>query len=300
MSKRHIVIAGTGRAGTSFLVKFLGECGFETALEEGGWAERARAGGESRLDADGALPHVVKDPWLWTYCRNLDLEEVGVELLIVPVRELMSAAASRVLQERAAIAGTSAASREGLDVFAWTSAGVVFSLSTVDQARILAVGFHELLQWAISNDIRVVLLDFPRIVEDGEYLVNALWPVLESRVDRQVALAAFAEVADPSALRIRRQMGRDAISRNLMSDADAELGLDRAGLVMRIGELETHAANVSERFAAVESELADARAHGLSADRQVALLQAELANRAIRHGRIARLRRAIRRNLGRR
>jgi hypothetical protein len=246
VSSKHLVIAGTGRAGTSFLVQFLDACGLETAVEESEWSERARAGGERVLEADSDLPYVVKDPWLWTYCQTLDLDRLKIDALLVPMRDLTDAAASRVLQERVTLAETPWVDRA---VTGSTRGGVIYSLSIADQARILAVGFHDLLHWAVSNDIPTVLLDFPRLVEDRAYLVSALWPFLEGRVDRDTALAAFDRLADASAVRVRSQAGKVAAS------ADAEAGLDRAALEIRIGEVRGEADETRERLRAVEAEL---------------------------------------------
>jgi hypothetical protein len=253
------VIAGTGRAGTSFLVQFLDACGLETAVDESAWDERARAGGESVLDPDADLPYVVKDPWLWTYCRNLDLDRLGIDALLVPMRDLTEAAASRVLQERVTLAETPWFDR---DVTGGATGGVIYSLSVADQARILAVGFHELLHWAVSNDIPTVLLDFPRIVEDREYLVSALWPFLDGRVDRDAALAAFDRLADSSAVRVRSQAGEVAAS----DDGDA--GLDRAALAIRLGEVRAEVDEAHEQLGAVEAEVGRGKnyAESLEAD----------------------------------
>jgi hypothetical protein len=254
VSKSHLVIAGTGRAGTSFLVRFLDACGLETAAEGADWNARARAGGESVLDPDADLPYVVKDPWLWTYCRSLDLDRLKIDSLLVPMRDLMDAAASRVLQERVALAETPWVDRA---VAGGAAGGVVYSLSIADQARILAVGFHELLHWAVSNDIPTVLLDFPRIVEDRDYLVSSLWPFLDGRLNRDATLAAFDRVADSDAVRVGSQAGEVAAS-----GPDAEAGLDRAALAIRIGELRAEADELRaeaddtrERRSAVEAEL---------------------------------------------
>ena len=47
MTSRHLFIAGTGRAGTSFLVRYLTALGLDTRLTrhgEEGWDEEAHAG----------------------------------------------------------------------------------------------------------------------------------------------------------------------------------------------------------------------------------------------------------------
>lgn len=247
MSSKHLVIAGTGRAGTSFLVHFLDACGLDTAVGDSEWNERARAGGERVLDPDAELPYVVKDPWLWTYCQSLDLDRLSIDALLVPMRDLADAAASRVLQERVGLAETPWVDRA---VHGGATGGVIYSLSIADQARILAVGFHDLLHWAVSNGIPTVLLDFPRIVEDREYLVSALWPFLDGRIDRDAAFAAFDRLADSKAVRVRSHGGQVAAT-----DSDAEAGLDRAALAIRIGEVRAEADETREQLRAVEAEL---------------------------------------------
>ena len=84
--RHHVVIAGTGRAGTSFLVRFLNQCGLDTGSSTDTFDERTRAGLEHNL-LDKHAPYVVKDPWLFTYCEGVDLGAVTVDALLVPVRE---------------------------------------------------------------------------------------------------------------------------------------------------------------------------------------------------------------------
>ena len=63
MANRHIVITGTGRAGTTALVKLFDVCGVETRANDLRLYPTARAGLESRLAGDDS-PYVVKDPLL--------------------------------------------------------------------------------------------------------------------------------------------------------------------------------------------------------------------------------------------
>ena len=297
-SSNHIVIAGTGRSGTTFLVEFLAACGLDTGATATAWDARARAGLEHALDADGIdLPYVVKDAWLWVYCEHIDLTRRRIDALVVPVRDLTEAAASRVLQERAAIAETAWIDRDGLGVYAQTAGGVVYSLSVTDQSRILAVGFHRLLHWAVRNDITTVLLDFPRIVEDPEYLVSRLAPVLAGRVDQARALAAHAQVADQAAARV----GTEVAPPQGGGAGPSGEELDRAAIVIRTHELECEVdvarhqlAEMEHRLGAMEQELATARALAVQAADQFESLLVS------RSWRLTRPLRAIRRGLLRR
>jgi hypothetical protein len=225
------VIAGTGRAGTSFLVKFLQACGLHAGeLDDGDWIERARAGLELDLLSDDA-PQLVKDPMFFTYCNEINLDLVRIEALIIPVRELMAAATSRVLQERATMAETARSSRPLTHLRGGAAGGVVYSLDPVDQARILAVGFHQVIHWATANAVPLFLLDFPRIILDGDYLIDTLWPWLGSHCEKAVAHGAFDAIADPSALRIVKDPDE-----TLMADAALAARLDRDAMAMLVAE----------------------------------------------------------------
>jgi hypothetical protein len=209
--RRHAVIAGTGRAGTSFLVRFLDHCGLETNLANTAWSERARAGHEHALDSEQPLPYVVKDPLLFTYCADLDLELLHIDALIVPIRDPILAAESRVHQERLALLENPWFSRRlDAQLGGATPGGVVYSLDVVDQARVLAVGLHQMLHWALANELPLFLLEFPRLVEDSDYTIGRLSPWLQRHCSRDLAEQAFVEVADANAVTIKdRSLGLD-------------------------------------------------------------------------------------------
>jgi hypothetical protein len=86
----------------------------------------------------------------------------------------------------------------------------VFSLNPIDQARLLAVGFHELLHKLVQKDVPVVMLDFPRFIEDPQYLCAKLLPVLGGRVSRAHALDVHRRLADPAKVRVGRDLALDA------------------------------------------------------------------------------------------
>lgn len=191
--RHHAVIAGTGRAGTTFLVQFLGACG----VDIGGTSEfdeRANAGLEIPL-LDPRAPYLAKDPWLFTYCESLDLSEIHVDVVILPMRDMAEAVTSRLVQEKSRVIEVMP------DHFAWADAygvvpgGSVYSLEPLDLERILATGFYRVLRWAVAHEIPVVLLDFPRLVNDGDYLISNLWPWISKFCSRNQAEHAFAATA---------------------------------------------------------------------------------------------------------
>lgn len=98
MHANHIVIAGTGRAGTTCLVELLDACGFDTNRSGLDYFPEARAGLETNLAAPEA-PEVVKAPYLSFALGDLidwGFDPKRVRVLIVPVRNLDDTVASRL------------------------------------------------------------------------------------------------------------------------------------------------------------------------------------------------------------
>jgi len=210
----HVVIAGTGRAGTSFLVQYFDACGLETHLTSNPTAqldENANAGLEDLpLPGYHNSPYVMKSPWLYEIVDKLvERDDITLDAVIIPIRDIVEAATSRVVLEMRARYGD-----ENLDfnvaqwsTWARTAGGVVYSLNPLDQARVLAMGFHETVRTLVQKDVPIIFLDFPRLVNDGEYLWAKLSPILRDRINREAAIAAHAKLALPSKVRVGEELG---------------------------------------------------------------------------------------------
>ncbi len=214
---RHLLIAGTGRAGTSFLVQYLAALGLDTVVDRpdgGRWFEAAQAGFEFLPIGDAATwPYVIKSPWL-ADCIDAVLArtDIAIDAVIVPVRDLAEAAASRVITERRAVyerAPWQAQLDKTWDSAGQTPGGIVYSLHAIDQARILAVGFHHLVQRLVAADIPVVLLSFPRFIDDGNYLYARLRHLLPADVAEERALAAHRTLADSDKVRVGKELAEE-------------------------------------------------------------------------------------------
>ncbi|SFO37228.1 hypothetical protein SAMN05443579_102682 [Variovorax sp. PDC80] len=260
--KHHLLIAGTGRAGTTFLVQYLAECGLDTHIARDqyrGYDEDANAGLEDLPLNDPDAPYVIKSPWLFEYVeRVLADEQTVVDAVVIPMRGIVEAAASRTVNElraRHAMPGLHDDCKQW-ETWGTTAGGVVYSLNPIDQARLLALGFHELLHALVKRNVPIVLLDFPRFIEDPDYLHDALSATLGDGVDRASALRAHARVAEPSKVRIGRELAEPA------ADAEAvgtprlafpnHAALDRSALKREL-------ANASRRVAQLERQIAELR-----------------------------------------
>jgi len=208
----HLIITGTGRTGTTFLVQYLAACGLETHLTshpDGKLDENANAGLEDLPIHGHTLPYVVKSPWLFEMIDELVARtDITLDAVIIPMRNIVEAAASRVILEMRARYGN-----EHLDpgIARWenwgqTPGGVVYSLNPIDQARILALGFHETVRALVQKNVPIIFLDFPRLVDDAAYLWSKLESILQRRIGRQDAIAAHAKLADSSKVRAGKEI----------------------------------------------------------------------------------------------
>jgi hypothetical protein len=243
----HLLIAGTGRAGTSLLVKYLTGLGLDTQLSRHGknssWDESANAGLEDDLSIGDVnmFPYVVKSAWSSeTIDKILSRKNVKLDAVIVPVRDLIEAATSRTVIEKQHMHKTAtwmADLDQSWESWASTPGGVVYSLNPMDQARLLAVGFHHLIQKLTENEIPVVLLAFPKFANEPEYLFRCLKPFLSTDITKEFAKSVFEKIVDKEKIRV----GNEIQSNRRVEDAKRrypkQTEIDNMALRREIGNL---------------------------------------------------------------
>lgn len=197
----HIIIGGTGRAGTTLLVQYFTALGFDTGFT----LERAlsrvddisRSGLEhpyAKVKSAGRrLAYVAKSP---NYGQNLhdDLAsgDLVVKHCIIPVRELSAAAESRRHVTRQAIA----AGKQPGD----KQRGGIVGGPGADkrQERLLAVQFHRLVHTMLTFDVPIHFLKFPEFAKGQQDLFAALGPIMtEHGVSREESDRALEQVLRP-------------------------------------------------------------------------------------------------------
>lgn len=161
-----IIITGTGRAGTTYLVQLLTTLGLDTGYRAGDWGrdyyEHCSAGLERRLE-DPDAPLIVKDPKLCdTLSEILAGGRVRIAHALVPIRALDDATASRIR-----VGGNGK-----------TPGGLTGTSEPAAQRAVLAERFHHLVQTLVAHEIPHTFLDFPRFVTDPAYAYRQLRPIL--------------------------------------------------------------------------------------------------------------------------
>jgi len=209
-ASHHIIIAGTGRTGTTFLVRYLTELGIDTHCARNGVKQfdtNANAGLEDLPLVTGDLPWVIKCPWIGEYIDDiLASPNIKIDAAILPTRDLLEAATSRTILEMRSLHQSAPWMVQQFsktwENWGTTPGGMVFSLNPLDQARILAVGFHRLVQRLVDAQIPITFLGFPRFIEDSAYLFEGLSSILPETVTPQQALSAHQRTAEREKVRV--------------------------------------------------------------------------------------------------
>ncbi|MGI3183945.1 hypothetical protein [Nioella aestuarii] len=194
-----IIICGTGRAGTTLLVRILTSAGMDTGFKphrfKGVEENLGKAGLEKVVKRHKVdqLPQVVKAPLIVDVLPQLLKEnwfEIG--LAIIPIRDLAAAAASRKQVHRRAI--------EAGEDPAMVPGGLWKTDAPDNQHWVLAEQFYRTLEPLVAAEVPVVTMSFPRFAEDVDYFDRTLGPVLETRfgVDRERLRAAHAKECNPA------------------------------------------------------------------------------------------------------
>ena len=189
MPKHHIIISGTGRAGTTFLVQLLTCLDFDTGFSDITSAvfPESNAGMEWEILHPEA-PYIIKSPWLCDYLDDvLDGADICIDHAIIPVRDIYSAPESR-----RDVARRTDPHRYPGDV----PGGLWHTDDPQQQESVLTNQLYKIIYTITKRDIPVTLLYFPRFISDSEYLYRKLEALLKG-ITYESFLGVFRRVALP-------------------------------------------------------------------------------------------------------
>jgi hypothetical protein len=200
MPRHHLIISGTGRAGTTFLVQLLTELGLDTgfANSHAQIYENANAGMEFDIRNPNA-PYIIKSPGLCDYLDDaLQGDEIIVDYAIIPMRDLYSAA-----QSRRHVTSKADPNLAVVPGGLWPTEKIG-SQEAKDQEWILAEKLYKLMYTLAKHDIPVFLLLFPRFAGDPEYLYQKL-KFIVADIPYDTFLRAFQAISKPELVHDFRQ-----------------------------------------------------------------------------------------------
>lgn len=190
MQRSHIVITGTGRAGTSFLVQLLTKLSLDTGFDEGNMSlfVHSKAGLESNIFADNA-PYIIKNPWFCDIAdKVLARPDIEIHHVYIPMRDLYAAAESRRCVTRKTFASLSEVQRKKIKPYQ-IPGGLWLTENPDQQEVVLLEQFYKLMLSFSRTQIPVTLLHYPKITTDARYLYTKLKSILGA-----IEFESFAQV----------------------------------------------------------------------------------------------------------
>lgn len=202
-SRRHVVITGTGRSGTTFLVELLTHIGLDTGYNMDDIIAQknhiVRAGLEHDIRMKNC-PFIVKNPLFCDYAEEvLARKDIIIEHVFIPVRDLHAAAQSRRYVNETNFSKMPLIKKIKRTLKPKGFAGGLWDANPGEQMKqeeILLQKIYKLVLALSDTSIPVTLMRYPRIVRDCPYLFEKLKPVL-GEMDYNYFSSAFHKTAQP-------------------------------------------------------------------------------------------------------
>ena len=246
-------------------MRLLSACGLETVLDNplAGWFKGANAGAESLILGEGeAHPYVVKSPWTYQFVEQLvTTESIIVDEVIIPIRRLSEAAASRLIIEAAQVRKMIPSFDLYEDPwadFGQTPGGALYSLEMIDQERILGRALHKLLETLEENNVPYRLLSFPKFVSDVDYAYDRLGHLFPDLTKEDFG-KKFSSAVSKDQVRVGAEIEETRVAKKVVVRAapvDQSLGVDAAFH----HALKRENAELKEQVADLEQKLSVAKA----------------------------------------
>lgn len=182
MSSGKIMITGTGRCGTTYLMQLLSVLGLPTGFTRDTIKDNMYGNSNGGLEGDliEGGPEIVKNPQFWRYMPHY-AKKFRVLHVYIPMRDLDSTARSRA--DRGHDAG-----------------GFCEGVSTLEeQIAYNARSFYTLVYELTKYEIQFTVMSFPRIVLDAEYCWKSLsWIMQRYFVGKEAFIGAHNQISDPN------------------------------------------------------------------------------------------------------
>ena len=206
--RKHIVITGTGRSGTTLLVDLLTHLGLDTgfqAHETDAQKDKVSNAGLEFIVGETSSPYIVKDPSFVDYANAvLSRDDILVEHVFIPMRDISDVASSRRANQKVHFSKLSLRERWRYIRQPYKLYGGLLYTSSWEkgvQEDILVKKLYELLLSLARYHIPVTIIEFPYFISHPKYLFKKLSPLVEE-IPYENFLTVFESLVDPSKPRI--------------------------------------------------------------------------------------------------
>jgi hypothetical protein len=172
-----VLITGTGRAGTTFLIRLMTSLDLDTGLDRMDPSKHIDENCGSGMENPFTAPHgYLKNPTFMPDIENI-LSRETIAAVVIPVRNYTQSALSRA--------------RLGIG----KNGGLWGATDAQSQETFYHKIMAEYIVSMVKHDIPTVFADFDRMVVDPDYLYTKLQPVLPPKVSLETFKQAFGDIS---------------------------------------------------------------------------------------------------------
>lgn len=171
-----ILITGTGRCGTTFLIKLFSFLNYDTGFTKTNYQASINNNCNSGMENEITASHyIIKSPYfLRDMGKILSNKMIHVKLVIIPVRDFTQSAKSRVSHGN--------------------NAGGLWDASNLEEQ----INFYDMIMsnyrvLMATENTNTIFLDFDQMITDKQYLFEKLKVVLD---EKQINFQEFSNVYD--------------------------------------------------------------------------------------------------------
>jgi hypothetical protein len=173
-----ILITGTGRCGTTFLIKLFSFLGFDTGYSRDNYKNYVFSNCNSGMEKNyDEKPYILKNPYFMTYIENIVKNtSIKIKTVIIPIRDLKESANSRVRNGGQNVAG-----------------GLWNAVDEESQIRFYKDILSNYIYISTKYEINTIYIDFDKMTTNKTYLFDKLKSILD---EKNVDLETFSKVYD--------------------------------------------------------------------------------------------------------
>ena len=188
-----ILITGTGRCGTTFLIKLFTFLDFDTGYTKTNYVNFINKNCNSGMEKEINSPnYVLKNP---TYIEKINdifeiltKNKIHIKLVIIPIRDYKESAASRVSYKK-------------------NGGGLWNATNEEEQILFYNKIMANYIFYMTKYEINTLFLDFVKMVNDKEYLFNKLKHILdEKNINFDIFSSVYDEVSEISKPKNKRKI----------------------------------------------------------------------------------------------
>jgi hypothetical protein len=171
-----ILITGTGRCGTTFLIRLFSFLNFDTGFNKKNYKQFIYTNCNSGMERDyNENYYIIKNPIFLNNIKNiLEDSSVIIKTVIIPIRDFKLSALSRVNNNNS----------EG---------GLVNSIDEQSQIQYYNNCISNYIYYMTKYNINTIFIDFDKMISDKTYLFNKIINILN---EKNISFIDFSKIYD--------------------------------------------------------------------------------------------------------